>query len=211
MNYFNTFYQEIKAKNNAGYTLVELLSVMMILVILTSVITGILFSITRGSRKTQITSDVSQQGQYAMSIISNTIINSLGLFSATDYSGNPPYTGSSLNCSKTLADIPPGVKGVKMKELVLNDFEAGTTHSLSCDAGPPQTIQRDSLSLIDTDKLEIIYGNSTCYFMCTQPDSFTPPQIEIYFELKQVGTVNFIEQQSVAQMKSSVTLRNYKP
>jgi hypothetical protein len=162
----------------------------------------------RGSGKSQITSDVSQQGQNAMSVISNTLVNSLGLASATNYTGTVFTSASTpaLDCSRTLA--LGGAQNVSMRQIVVNDFEAGVTHTLTCENTGQTTIELDGQSLIDTAKLRVTAGAANCYFRCTAPNAFTPPRVEIFFVIREQTGATFTERQSTANMQSSVMLRN---
>src|SRR3989344_8884037 len=62
-----------------GYTIIELLVVISILVILSGIISGILYSTLRGSSKTKITTEVAQNGNYAIGVISNILVSSRGV------------------------------------------------------------------------------------------------------------------------------------
>lgn len=189
-------------KDNEGYTLAELLAVTAILVILSSLVTGILFSVLRGSNKTMVTNAVSQNGQHALSVISSLMTNSLGLVSITEYSGIPPHVGYS-GCSAT--------GGPYARIITVKGFESGAQTAFTCDTTGKITSNSAELTDITSVQVGPPVNSSTCYFRCIQANSFTPPQIEIYFKLSQAGTSSLIERIASSEFKTSVTLRNYKP
>lgn len=202
-------YQLIRTSQQ-GYTLAELLAVTAILVILSTLISGILFSTLRGSSKAKVTSSVTQNGSYAISVMANQIANSAALYSVT------PYSGPSVTVC-----VPAGIK---YKQIDLKDFDTpGLIQRFYCDgsATPGKIVSETELSgviqssnsLLDTTKVQLVspVDATTCYIKCTQPDVFTPPQIEVFFKLQQVDTSNFIEQQSSAEFRTNITIRNYKP
>src|SRR5581483_2454097 len=76
---------------SSGFTILELLVVISIMVIIGSLISGILFSTLRGTNKTKITNAVSQNGNYAMSVMTDIIRSSTNVVSggATCASASP--------------------------------------------------------------------------------------------------------------------------
>lgn len=66
-----------------GYTLIELLAVVGILVTLGGILSGILYSTLRGNNKSTITTAIAQNGNYALSVISNIILSSDNTASCT--------------------------------------------------------------------------------------------------------------------------------
>src|SRR3989344_2988017 len=84
-----------------GYTIIELLAVISILVILTGIISGILYSTLRGSSKTRISTEVTQNGDYAISVLTNMIapstsVTKIGGVDIQDCRTNPSGTSISL-------------------------------------------------------------------------------------------------------------------
>jgi prepilin-type N-terminal cleavage/methylation domain-containing protein len=157
---------------NRGYTLAELLAVTSIIVIVSGLIVGVLYSTLRGGNKTKVTNDVSQNVNYALSVISNTAINAekvteVGGASVLDCTANP--TGNSI------------------------EFEQrdGRRIKFECDAAE-ESIASTSASittyLIDNNSVKV--DPLTCSFSCVQPNAnpYSQPIITVSFTVSQRGT-----------------------
>lgn len=182
-------------KNNYGYTVAEMLTVVGILVAIGSILTGILYSTLRGSNKTTITTAVTQNGNYAVSTITNSIINSTSVVSLDEV--------LVADCLLTTTSV---------KSIVLKNADGSTT-TLSCVQGTsPDTengrITANSIDLINKNQVASIY--SSCSFTCTQKDSYSPPIIDFKFTISDINaTTN--ETKASASFGSSVSLRNLTP
>lgn len=177
-----------KYNNSLGYTIIELLAVISILVIISGVISGILYSALRGSGKTRITTDISQNGNYAMSVISNIIIDSA---SVTQIDG--------VDISDCTAS--PSGSSITLKRL------DGSYTSLSCSGA---TIASNSASLINTNEVQIEEGS--CVFSCMQGslDSYSVPVVGVTFTIRDKDSGTF-ESQGSAVFNNSISLRNFSP
>ncbi|PIT89377.1 MAG: hypothetical protein COU27_00580 [Candidatus Levybacteria bacterium CG10_big_fil_rev_8_21_14_0_10_36_7] len=181
----------MKIKKEKGYTLIELLTVISILIILFSIIGGILHSSLRGSSKAKITTAVAQNGNYALSIISNIIISSkavtkVGGVDVADCTASP--SGQTITLSR--AD--------------------GGVSVLSC---TNDTISSNSASLIDTTSVRVDSTSiSNCYFYCNQiaGDPYAVPIVGFGFTLQEKSATLF-ENKSASKFESSASLRNYSP
>jgi prepilin-type N-terminal cleavage/methylation domain-containing protein len=185
---------------NRGFTLIEILAVMMVFGIIGSVAAGILVTTLRTSNKSAILTTVKQNGDYAITQITKTLRNSYTLQIPTAPCGNPsaPTTTSDL-------------------EVLDNN---GNQSTISCvGANPPSgvpantiTIQAGSsaqTSLLDTTKVKTV----TCAFTCAQTSLSDYPVIGINFGLSQKSTSNFVEQiasASAINFSTSVVFRNYQ-
>lgn len=194
----------MRTKKNKGFTLVELVIVMALLITTGGIIVGILSSTLRGSNKTRTNSDLAQNGDYALSLMTNLVINSQKLISFTPNSGIPvsDCTGS------------PGAG----KTFTVLGFDGGAT-TLTCnDTTAPYTISSASAvfsttvptptpfstnSLLDTSQVRV----TNCSFVCSQQDAFSPPRIDISFQLTQPNAI-VGEGTSGVSFKTSITLRN---
>lgn len=177
-----------KLKQNRGYTIAELLAVISILVIISGIISGILYSTLRGSNKTRITTEVSQNGSYVVSVLSSIITDSN---SVTQING-----GDISDCTAS-----PVGDSITLERL------DGEFTTLSC-AG--NTISSNSVSLINTNQVQIEEGS--CSFSCAQlsDDPYAVPMIQFTFRVKDKDSA-FFENQAGATFESSVSLRNYSP
>lgn len=183
----------INRVNSKGYTLVELLAVTSLIVIVSGLIIGILYSTLRGGSKSKVTNDVSQNGNFALSIISNT---ALLAESITEIDGNP------------VTDCTTKIEGTSI------EFEKpdGGRVAFSCDA-PSESIASVSGSLttylIDNNTVKV--DPASCNFSCFQENNspYSQPIIGISFTVTQrSGSSNF-ENRARADFKTSVTMRNF--
>lgn len=180
-------------KSNSGYTIVELLAVVTILVAVSGIITALITQTLRGSSKTNVTNQVSQSGNYVTSIITNTIINAenvvaVGGDAVADCTLNP--TGNSI-------------------ELYVSAKRGNVLYECAND-----TISSNSASLVDTNRLKVNTNDPlACYFTCRQQnnDPYTPPVIEFGFILTQKSDTALFDSRASAPFNTSVLMRNYQP
>lgn len=178
-----------------GYTLVELLAVTAIIVIISGLIIGVLYSTLRGGNKTKVTNDVAQNGNYALSIISNTALlaTSVTKVNGVDVSDcATEKTGTSIEFKN--AD--------------------GSLVSFSCDAGTT-SIASSSANvtsyLIDNNSVKV--DPATCNFTCSQSNNnpYSSPIIGISFTVSQRNSSAAFENVASSTFNTSVTMRNYNP
>jgi len=184
---------KFKSQNLAGgYTLVELLAVTSIIVIVTGLIVGVLHSTLRGGSKTKITNDVSQNGNYALSVISNIALNaeSVTNVGGTDVSDcTTLQQGDSIEFKK--AD------GSRLSFSCASD-------SIASSSGTTTTYLIDNASV----KVDPV----SCNFSCFQSDAnpYSSPIIGVSFTVSQSKGSSF-ENLASSSFKTSVTMRNYNP
>lgn len=193
----------IKLKIQNGFTLLELTLVMGIFIVIGTIIVTILNSTFRGNTKVRVSNDVSQNGNYALNLISNLLLNS--------QSFNSISNGTTI----TTLCSPTGTTG---KSVTVTGFDGGVT-TLSCnDSGATPTYLISSASasidqsmpssivpLIDSSQVEL--APDSCTFTCSQVDEFSPPRIDIVFTLKNAA-VNSAESLGSAIFRTSISLRN---
>ena len=177
-----------------GYTLIELTIVMALLLIVGTIIVGIISSALRGNTKTKITTDIAQNGNYAISVMSDLITNSQKLNSLTGYPSPTVYPSCPMS---------PGVLG---KSLSITGLDGGIT-IFACDDSR-HTITSNSASLLDTTQVILSSDpNTSCSITCTQTDIYSSPRIDIKFQL-QNATGATSEKSASANFNTSVFLRN---
>lgn len=187
--------REQLSTSGQGYTLAELLAVTSIIVIVSGLIVGVLYSTLRGGNKTRVTNEVSQSANYALSVISNTAINAesvteVGGASVSDCTADP--VGDSI-------------------EFELRD---GQRVKFECDASS-ESIASISAStttyLLDNNSVKIT--PSTCSFSCSQPNAnpYSQPIITVSFSVSQRGTNATFENVASSSTSASITMRNYNP
>lgn len=182
-----------KLLNNKGYTVVELLAVVTILVAVTGIIAALITQTLRGTSRTNITNQVAQVGNYVSTVVSNEIISAenivaVGGEDVEDCTGNP--TGNSI-------------------EILVSQEQSTILYQCESD-----TISSNSASLIDTTKLRVDTSDpNACYFTCLQQnnDPYTPPTVEFGFNLTQKSPDALFESRDSAPFRTSVLMRNYSP
>lgn len=194
-----------KFKFNNGYTLIELVIVMLLLIITGALVVGIISSTLRGSSKTRLTSDLAQNGNFALTLISNILINSQKMVSFTKDGGV-----EVSDCTEsTSTGVPLSGQGVTVL-----GFDGGTT-KLFCN-GPtissssaifanstPLPTPYATASLLDNSQVEV----TSCSFTCSQINTYSPPRIDISFQLDKAQVGN-VAAPSV-KFNTSITLRNH--
>lgn len=177
-----------------GYTLIELVTVMGVLVIISNIIIGIVYTTLRGSNKTRITTAVSQNGNYALSIIANIITTSESVTKIDD--------ADIYDCTTS-----PSGQTIDLKRY------GGIVTTISCLDNNIATVSGAlKTSLIDTS--QVVNDSATCYFKCIQSESdpYDVPIIEYSFSLSDKNAQGALfETKSQATFKSSTSLRNYNP
>ena len=179
--------------------MIELLTVIGILVVVSGIIIGILSTTLRGTEKTKITTSVAQNGNYALSVITNAIIASYAVTGIGDQSAtsNPPFA----DCTNS-----PVGQSISLKS------STGEEITFAC---ANDTIASNGASIIDTSQVKIdTSSTATCSFTCIQPTDkpYDVPIIEISFTVSDKAAVGaFLENKSSGVFKTSVSLRNFNP
>lgn len=181
--------------NQKGYTLVELLAATSIIVIVSGLIIGVLYSTLRGGNKTKVTNDVAQNGNYALSVISNTAllassVTKVGGVDITDCS--TPKNGTSIEFKNT----------------------DGSLVSFSCDVASSSIASSSANTttyLIDNNSVKV--DPATCDFSCKQTNNspYANPIIGASFTVSQRNSSSAFENVASSTFNTSVTIRNYNP
>ncbi len=183
-----------KQSLQGGYTLVELLAVASIIVIVSGLIVGVLYSTLRGGNKTKVTNDVAQNGNYAMSIISNTALLAR---SVTEVGG---VSISDCTTERQGGSIEFETEDGNLVRFVCD----GATSSIASISGAMTN------NLIDVNAVKV--DAATCSFSCVQNNAnpYSAPIIKIGFTVSQrSGTV--FENVASSSFNTSVTMRNFSP
>lgn len=183
-----------------GFTLVELLASIVVLVSVGSIIAGIITSSLRGANKTNVVENLRENGNYAISQISRTIeyAQTLNGFSdnGTDYATSCPFSASPT----------PVPAETSYKFVKVTSFNNNVTE-YSCSASVPATITANGASLIDTSSIAL----TDCVIACVQPRATDIPIIKIGFKLGPKNSKGLAETSSPPILfETSITIRNYK-
>jgi prepilin-type N-terminal cleavage/methylation domain-containing protein len=181
---------------NKGYTLVELLAVTSIIVVISGLIVGILYSTLRGGNKTKVTNDVSQNGNYAMSVIANTILSAQAV---TQVNGIP-----ITDCT-----VPP--EGVSGKSIQFEEAN-GNLITYACDSNSIASSSGTTTNdLIDISAVKV--DPNSCTFTCFQNNAnpYSLPIIKVVFTVSQQSSGSIVENAATSTFNTSVAMRNYNP
>lgn len=181
-------------RSSKGYTLIELLAVSSIIVVVSGLIVGVLYSTLRGGNKTKVTNDVAQNGNYAMSVIANTALLAT---SVTE-------VGGSL-----ISDCTTERQGNSIEF----ETENGNRVRFVCDS-QSESIASISGSLTNNliDVSAVKVDPTTCSFTCTQNNGnpYSSPIIRVSFTVSQRSGSTF-ESVASSPFSTSVTMRNFNP
>lgn len=191
------------AKSQKGFTLVELLASVIVLVAVGSIIAGIVTSSLRGAKKTNTIENIRQNGNYTLSQMSKAIEYaqvfsglSDGAIDAT--TGEKTYVASCFVISPTPA---PLVKFIKVAPLNGKPTIYNCDDSTLTIATLNGTITPTPIPLIDETSLSV----TGCMISCTQNRATDTPLIGISFSVSpKSGSTEKIP------FETSVTVRNYK-
>lgn len=188
-----------KVKNSqSGYTLIELLAVIIILVTVGGLITSILVTSLRGGNKSNTTNEVRENGNYIISQMSK-MITFAKSFDGVSTDGTP--NSYVANCIVTQPPPPtPAPAPVSYQYIKITSFDGGQT-VFSCNGS---AIASNGASLINVSNLSV----SACSFLCTQTNLLSSPTIDINFTLSKAAAGLFVENQSKIIFQTSVTPRN---
>ncbi len=175
-----------------GYTLIELLAVMIILIVVGAIVASILISALRGGNKSLTTNDIRQNGSNAIAQMSKMI--------AYSKSFNGVYDETTHQWTSCVGSAP----GQRYYSLKITSFDEGVT-TFNCAA---MVLSSKSGSL----SVPLVNPNldATCYFTCNQSSVATSPTIDFYLTLKKrsLGFTFLPEAQTIIDFKTSITPRN---
>lgn len=184
-------------RSDHGYSLIELLAVTSIIVIVSGLIAGVLSSTLRGGNKSRVTNEVSQNGNYALSVISNTAllaqdVTKMDGVAIADCTESPPMPASSI------------------------EFEQldGSLVEFACDAQATSIASKSgSMTTYLIDNSSVKADPASCSFICQQIDGnpYSLPIITISFTVSENLGSRGMENTSSSVFKTSVTMRNYSP
>lgn len=187
-----------------GFTLLELIIVIALFMVTGVLILGVLNSTFKLSNKTRITNDLAQNGNYALSIMSNLLFNSQKLLSYTtstgvvlnDCTGNPG-PGKSI----TVLGFDGGAATLTCDDA---NGTISSTSAIFSSISPTPTPYATS-SLIDTSQVKL--SGASCTITCTQQNPYSPPRVDVSFQLIKSNAV-VGEGAPSANFNTSITLRN---
>jgi type II secretory pathway pseudopilin PulG len=181
-----------------GFTLVELLASIIVLVAVGSVIAGIITASLRGTNKTTTIENIRQNGNYTLAQMSKNI-EYAQVFNGLSTKGVDYVTSCPFSTSPTPAPVTTNYNFIKVTPL-----NSGSI-TYSCTSSPP-AITANGVSLVDS-----AVSLSACVLSCIQTGSTDVPIIKIQFRLGPKDASNLVEKSTLPILfETSVTIRNYK-
>jgi type II secretory pathway pseudopilin PulG len=176
--------------NSYGFSLIELMVGLAIMITATTIVLAIIVSSFRLSSKSTIQDQVRQNGNYALSQMTKVLLYADSINNIADSSG--PF---SLPCgsSKSFSSID-----VTYNKTDTYYFSCGTSDGLKSGA-----TYSAANSMINPN----IYVTS-CEFKCTQADTAVPPQLEIRFKLQYGAGGAVVEKSAEQTFSTRIKMRN---
>jgi type II secretory pathway pseudopilin PulG len=161
----------------SGFTLLETLISIGVVGAIGILITQVFFATARTNTKTELLKDVKQNGEYAMSVMSRMIRNSIYIESTCSSTGDP--TLSSLDVRNSDGNITTFGCVLDASASVLRVASTSATNPSNPDYLTSKNVTIGGLSCND--------ASTTLTFACTSyPDQ--PPKITINLKMSQKGT-----------------------
>lgn len=183
-------------KSSRGYTLIELLAVIIVLSAVGLVIGAIIISAFRGTTKTNAVGELRQEGNNRLSELSKMVE-----FSQSFDGVSTDGINYSPNCLTEDPDNPTQYKYLKVTDFT--NAELILSCSIDPDTNNP-TIASNGASLITSDSIAV----TLCYFTCTQDYLAEPPIIGLYFDLEKTVGTGVSDQNYSASFETNIVMRN---
>jgi prepilin-type N-terminal cleavage/methylation domain-containing protein len=180
---------------SSGFTLIELLVVTGILVAVSGIIGGILFSTLRGSETTRSTTQIAQNGNFAMTSFSEVIKQSRQVVNV--YEDEPLENFRDCTNSPTGTHITLRMPDNKEATLTCNHDDEQKIASSS--AGRSYFLVENSLRTTP----------NSCKISCYQSSVFSAPRVEIQFKLGQVDNSGTIVEGTDELFQTQINIRNF--
>jgi prepilin-type N-terminal cleavage/methylation domain-containing protein len=192
--------------NQKGYTLIELLAVVLILTTVGGIVTAIVATSLQGGNRSTTVNEVRQDGNFAVTQMAKMIRYAQSFEGASITGVSDSY---DTNCiPETPPQGQPTPTPKHYKYLKFTNFDGGQTEFICKDriTDNPKTISSNSANLISSDRINLV--QDSCYFICRQDNSALPPAIDIFFTLSASGSGSLVENKSTVPFSTSVNFRN---
>lgn len=199
--YLSSFISHLSSQK--GFTLVELLASIVVLVAVGSVITGIITASLRGTNKTNAIENIRQNGNYAISQVSKNI-EYAQVFNGFSNDGIAYVTTCPF--STVPSPTPPAPVTTQYKFLKVTPLNNNPI-IYNCTSSSPLTITANGASLIDTDSLAL----TECTLACIQSRATDVPVIKVSFKLGPKISSSLVESSTPPILfETGVIIRNYR-
>lgn len=198
--------------HQAGYTLIEMVTVLFILVIVAGVVSGMIFSVLRGSTESNISTNLSQNGNYALSIMSGIIASSESVVDI-DGHNNCLSTGTGIDGQPT---YPQSTSITLMRsdgDTTTLAFEPDTspTNIASSSGSLTEAGIDNSVELLDgsTVKIDTSTGKAY-YFLCKQSSQYAIPLVLVKFSLVPVSVTTGVHSTLSQDFSTFILMQDYR-
>jgi len=173
-----------------GFTLIELMVVVVLFAVLATVGANFFSTILRGSNKVSSINQLKQNGSYAFGIMERFIRNAEMVMSTCDDGTNKLSSITILNPDNNQTTF---------------DFSGGRIASVSAWPAPTPSF---TFNLTDSSVVLLDVPN-TSYFKCTSGNG-TPEKIDIVFTLQPTNMSALpVDKKATVQFQTTISLRNY--
>lgn len=198
-----------KLKFQKGFTVIEILVVLVVLLVVGSIIVTIFTSSLRGTNKVNSIDSVRRNGNYALEQMGK-MIRYARSFDGVSANG----TSWSTNCVAPSIPAPtPTPTPVTYNFIRITNFDGGQSiiscikngSSLGASEIASTSASSTKVHLVDTNVVTV----NNCTIMCQQNTIVSPPTVLIQFDLANKTTNSLLENQATISFQTSVTARNY--
>ena len=204
INYLSCLTSHLSPRKSAGFTLVELLASVIVLVAVGSVIAGIMTATLRGTNKTNTIENIRQNGSYAINQVSKDIEYTLPFDGKNTGLSNDDGATYATSCPFSLSPTP--IPEVTTYNLITVESASNIVTKYKC-TSTPVVLSANGTSLVDLTSVSL----KSCSFTCIQSKATDIPIIKINFSIGPKGSSVLVENSNPPIVfETSVTIRNYK-
>lgn len=208
---FKNHKSSIINQSQHGFTLIEILVTMTVLLAVGSILISILISSLRGTNKVNSIDNVRRNGNYALEQMGKMIRYSQSFDGVSD----DPNGVFTTKCTPPVVAVTPTPTPSVYHYVKITGFDGGKT-TLSClsagDPGGPKiasTSAAGTVDFIDTISASSTVEIDSCSITCTQSTVVSPPTVTIQFSLSNKTSSELLENQASVPFQTSVTVRNF--
>ncbi len=203
-----------------GFTLVELLIVLVLIGLVSGVAGNIISIVLRADNKSSISAQVQKTGDYIITQFSNSVRNAQSFIAVSvnpssdcrEQSGNQKVAGCIYSDGDLSGNLCSSTAGYAMVEYV---DTSGNVSAISCSGTPPTPnfLTFDTSPIPATPTIQpwvsSAVGVKSCKITCSQLAANQPPVIGISFTLGSANSTGATENQQSAQtFQTNVLMRN---
>jgi type II secretory pathway pseudopilin PulG len=191
-------------KSSKGFTLVELLTSIIVLVAIGSVVSGVIVSSLRGSNKTNNIESIRQAGNYALSQMSKDIEYAQSFDGKNTGLSNDDGVTYDTSCKLALNPTPTPVTPYSLITVQSSSNIITKYTKYRC---TPSELSADENALIASESGTLI----GCSLTCIQNNPMDAPIIKISFSIGSKNSNGLVESSNPPIVfETSVTMRNYR-